>query len=577
MMPRSVLLMLVLASSLLYAVEATHQYKYPFLGKSSHPSPYRKNSLVASNYTECEQLKNCIDCSQSQKKINKECFWCDSESVCSSIADLALTDCDHGWCSGKNGCEWVCEEPCETGWAPCSASVIGEILLMVIYGAILAFGAKMIGDGSELLLEIMDPGIIGGLVLPVLGAVPDAMIVVVSGAIGSAANAQTQLAVGMGTLAGSTIMLLTVPWSGSLLLARSDIRHGESVDRRLSYPSLLDRRAWTETGTSVDDDTPVNARIMLVTSLAYFIVQGVAFAYLSDPEDGKSVEKWFALAGFIVCIILLTLYCIYQIMNPKLQEKKIQQARKEYRHRLAVQTMLHLMNVRKQRASDGAAASSESASLLEEAPPKPVDVLGVGLRWKSTAKLQASQRVEEEPSGGIQADDDDDDDEFKGMTKADIGKKAGLLLLAGTLLVVLFSDPMVDVIDAFGDTVGIEPFYLSFVITPFCSNASELISSLMFAAKKKRKNSSLSFSQIYGACTMNNTFVLAVFFALISFRGLTWTYSAETLAIFVVTLAVGIPGAFLKTIRLYWAPIIILLYPLSIVFVWILENVVGWT
>lgn len=41
-------------------------------------------------------------------------------------------------------------------------------------------------------------------------------------------------------------------------------------------------------------------------------------------------------------------------------------------------------------------------------------------------------------------------------------------------------------------------FYLSFVITPFCSNASELVSSLMFAAKKKKVNTSLTYSQVSG-------------------------------------------------------------------------------
>lgn len=95
-------------------------------------------------------------------------------------------------------------------------------------------GAKLIADGSELLLEILDPGIIGGLLLPVLGAVPDSAIVVVSGAMGSTAEAQDQLNVGVGTLAGSTIMLLTIPWAVGLWLARTDIRHGESVGASLA-------------------------------------------------------------------------------------------------------------------------------------------------------------------------------------------------------------------------------------------------------------------------------------------------------------------------------------------------------
>jgi len=99
---------------------------------------------------------------------------------------------------------------------------------MLMYGVIIAFGAKTISDGSELLLEVRSVSlrfwrcthlvvqlfpnastVIGALLLPVLGAVPDAAIVIASGALGTRDEAQKQVAVGVGTLAGSTIMLLT--------------------------------------------------------------------------------------------------------------------------------------------------------------------------------------------------------------------------------------------------------------------------------------------------------------------------------------------------------------------------------
>jgi hypothetical protein len=70
-------------------------------------------------------------------------------------------------------------------------------------------GANLLGDGSELLLEVLDPGIIGGVLLPVLGALPDALIVASAGLTGGAggaaaatalerAAAQESLAVGIG-------------------------------------------------------------------------------------------------------------------------------------------------------------------------------------------------------------------------------------------------------------------------------------------------------------------------------------------------------------------------------------------
>ena len=95
--------------------------------------------------------------------------------------------------------------------------------------------------------------------------------------------------------------------------------------------------------------------------------------------------------------------------------------------------------------------------------------------------------------------------------------KSIFLMVAGTGIVAIFSDPMVTVIGDFANTLKvIKPFYVSFLITPFCSNASELISSLAFAAKKRKENSSMTFSQLYGAATMNNTMCLGIFFALVT-------------------------------------------------------------
>ncbi|KAE9066213.1 hypothetical protein PF010_g27893, partial [Phytophthora fragariae] len=49
------------------------------------------------------------------------------------------------------------------------------------------------------------------------------------------------------------------------------------------------------------------------------------------------------------------------------------------------------------------------------------------------------------------------------------------MMFLGTALVLLFSDPMVDVLSEVGARTGIPAFYVSFVVAPLASNASELI------------------------------------------------------------------------------------------------------
>eukprot|EP00008_Paramoeba_atlantica_P006673 CAMPEP_0201480966 /NCGR_PEP_ID=MMETSP0151_2-20130828/5316_1 /ASSEMBLY_ACC=CAM_ASM_000257 /TAXON_ID=200890 /ORGANISM="Paramoeba atlantica, Strain 621/1 / CCAP 1560/9" /LENGTH=451 /DNA_ID=CAMNT_0047862967 /DNA_START=278 /DNA_END=1629 /DNA_ORIENTATION=+ len=424
---------------------------------------------------------------------------------------------------------------------PVPPGAFGQLVLMAFYGIILAVGAKTIADGSELLLEILDPGIVGGLVLPILGAVPDAMIIIVSGAFGD--DPQGQLAVGVGTLAGSTIMLLTIPAGIGMVLARTDIVGGEAIDGRCTRP-ITDIH---NTGITVDEDTPINARIMVGTSISYLVVQGVAFAYIGsdDTENGKALEDYFALAGFLICITLLCCYSVYQVMNPKLQEKKMEEAKLENLRRTAVMRMKMLLDRQQLLGGDkgniqidqtetapllgksdyDAAALHRSFNTVEDIPDYSsselervhVDIGELALYWKSKAETELQRE-------GIQVEmpDDDEKDENVAESPRDIAIKACVLMAIGTGVVVLFSDPMVDVIGDFGDTIGINPFYISFVVTPFCSNASELISSLIFASRKKRKNSSLTYSAIYGAATMNNTLCLGIFFALVYFRDLVW-------------------------------------------------------
>ena len=62
------------------------------------------------------------------------------------------------------------------GFIPCT-TLLGNLFLVLTYGFLMYTGAQYLSDGSELLLEILGPGLVGGLLLPILGALPEALIV----------------------------------------------------------------------------------------------------------------------------------------------------------------------------------------------------------------------------------------------------------------------------------------------------------------------------------------------------------------------------------------------------------------
>ena len=149
--------------------------------------------------------------------------------------------------------------------------------------------------------------------------------------------------------------------------------------------------------------------------------------------------------------------------------------------------------------------------------------------------------------------------------------RAFTMLFFGTSFVLLFSGPMVDVLSEVADRVGVSAFYVSFVIAPLASNASEVIASQYYAAKKTRKTMTVALTALEDAAAMNNTLCLSIFMALIYFRGLAWQYTAETLSILLVQLVVGW-WALRDKMSALAAIGIFSLFPLSVMFVALLEH-----
>ncbi|KAL5650273.1 hypothetical protein ACJX0J_041082, partial [Zea mays] len=69
-------------------------------------------------------------------------------------------------------------ERCEQsyGFLPYTTTVLGNLFLVLEYAFVMYKVTMYLSAGSELLLEIMGVGLVGGLLLPILSALPDALL-----------------------------------------------------------------------------------------------------------------------------------------------------------------------------------------------------------------------------------------------------------------------------------------------------------------------------------------------------------------------------------------------------------------
>ncbi|GBF91924.1 hypothetical protein Rsub_04648 [Raphidocelis subcapitata] len=606
------------------------------------------------------------------------------------------------------------------GFLPCSNNAWGALFLAVVYGYAVLRGAVMIGDGGEALMDLkLAPAVIGGLVLPIIGALPDALIIINSGLHESRSEAREEISVGMGTLAGSTVMLLTIVWGGSVLFGRCDLDESTGLqhDKRLSRP-------WFDlvrTGVSTDTATPRCAWAMLGAALLYLIVQ-LPYTLLRHPKHSTAP----ALAGCILCFLSLAAYCAYQVLAPGAQRRRIKawhkhalrfhavrsfsfaaqrfgglvdasgRVRREVTTRLFnkfrkdecgcldasdIRAMLIGLEIAKPRWGAWRSSSS-SGSLGAAAATNGGGASGAGgggggagrgglgldskalddhvSLWMREFDRQGTGRIDEEmfhrgverwvayklrrsplqsepkfkkakardpvaatqqllahideaaapllvdfnrtlSGSGSDIGDPYTEDSDLESASADsasasganapasaggdgdgggggeqepwqIGLRAGALLAAGTALCAVFSDPLVGSVTDVSRASGIHPFFVAFIFMPLASNASELVSSLAFAASQTSNHISVTFNQVYGAVVMNSTLCFGCFLAIIRARRLPWTFGPEVAVIVLPTLLLAAFATRRRSWPAAWGLAALGFYPLALLLQWALRR-----
>lgn len=215
--------------------------------------------------------------------------------------------------------------------APTFGGIVQLLFLFGTYGLFLFIGSTLISDGSELLFLIPEyANLVGSVVLPILGAVPDGAIILFSGLSGTAQQAQVSLKVGIGALAGSTVMLLTIPWMLSVVAGRVKIVGGNADYHK---PKLRgNENLLSGTGVQPKYSSMMRGAVwMAITVIPYIIIQGSGFSYQNESfRQAASHESYFSLVSMCLCIVFFIAYLITEIREAKhnrIIKEKIHQTR----------------------------------------------------------------------------------------------------------------------------------------------------------------------------------------------------------------------------------------------------------
>ncbi|XP_073029641.1 sodium/calcium exchanger NCL2-like [Primulina eburnea] len=215
------------------------------------------------------------------------------------------------------------------GFLPCSYSVTGHLFLILVYEYLLFHGESYVASGGERIFKILGPGIFGASAFQIIGSLPEALILLASGLLSSEELAEEYVFTGVGLLAGSTILLLTVIWGTCIILGSqnfhdpsyfnpSDKRSHSSLER-----FLLSK--WPGYGVVTDMGTSVTARILLISVIPSMII-------LIPEIFGLSLagERVVVIITLFVSITFLLSYFFYQFFQPWIQRRRLLYVKHEY-------------------------------------------------------------------------------------------------------------------------------------------------------------------------------------------------------------------------------------------------------
>ncbi|KAK1422714.1 hypothetical protein QVD17_18000 [Tagetes erecta] len=517
---------------------------------------------------------------------------------------------------GNIECAPVTCEP-EYGFLPCTSGTWGSFFLVVVYQYLMAIGQGYVSDGSDKFFGLVGPGIFGASFFHILANFPTLFLVLQSGLSNDVEGASSSTGMGMSVLTGSAVMNLTLIWPSVIVFGSYNLAEDDDDDsfEEEEEPSFLTK--LTAYGVTTDIETSYTARIMLVSVIPFVVLQ------LPAIINSTTVTRVILLITLILVLSLYFVYILYQIFQPWVQNRIFAYVTQNF-----VSSKLHTLLSTKGKPNvklikeiyegldanhDGKVSNAELKNLIlgiqlqqdgkisDDLVQTVMDQLEISgnefiqenefvrmlTKWIKEARKSTSQndynplRFFIRPNANKVTDDEQQAALIPKENPNDQSSileflEALVLVFFGSIITFLVATPLKTNVVAFATYANVPSFLIPYFVIPCASNIPRLLSTISSARQKTERAASLTLSQIYSGVTMSSMSSLTTFLSIVYIRDLAWDVSAQLLVVLIIC---GLMAVFTSTRTVYplWTSYaIFMLYPISLLMLYLLFNVWGW-
>ncbi|KAL6201375.1 hypothetical protein ACLB2K_025089 [Fragaria x ananassa] len=498
------------------------------------------------------------------------------------------------------------------GFLPCATSFWGLAFMVIVYEILLYLANSFITSGSELFFQMYGTGLFGASVFHLLGTVPQVGIVLVTGVTGTAETADAMATMNIGMVAGSAIMLLTLVWGSVVAFGSYDISDSPTSSNR----GHKNRFSITGYGVTTDADTRSTARIMIVSLIPFLILQ------VAKVLSSTSGIRIVILVSLLVSFAFLVTYCIYQVFQPWIQNRRLEFLMSTYVQKTLLPSFLtasgdpNVSNIQEvftridQNHNTYISAYELRALILGiqigevgldsdyvDKAMEDFDISGDSQISEQEFVDGISKWVNATPSANGQGQghrrflSSKTEEALGGKQKQVSMKKkskltdktwtnqlkAAYLLILGIGIMILLATPLMETIQDFSTAASIPSFFTSYVLIPLAINYGQALQLITSAQDKTENAVSLSLSEIYNGVFMNNVMGLTIFLALVYIRNLSWDVGAASLAVLIICSVMGVYTSFSTKFPFWTCILAYIMYPISLLMIYVLTTYLGWT